>query len=979
MRPTIQKACLLILITTVFFLFLESSLTAKSFLPPSNQIIKCTVTRDTWISSVNEEKDGSNGGSKKLKLKGQQEYTLLDIDTSALKGKLISGALLHIHSESPEKAPLARIGISAISSEWTEGTSTNYSPQTGSSCFSQAEYKKRDWTYPGSTLMDVVFGYGNTIWKFANVTSPDTEGWQICAVDPDVVAARIANLSYGFCLYDEVGSTWSVKNASFLYEHFPNRFVSSRESFNSTPCIEIRVAGSDSVPPEPVTNIHAENMVLPPGEAFVKWDTPKDRGGGKTLGFQVSYKKGNAEISIPRYLIPMAGKPGQEVRMHIHNLPFQSGENIDLSIRPVDNAGNIGQAFSQTIQLSKGFEQAAVPPDAPEPFPPSEELPGVGEVKISVTDLVDKTDPENGKMIPDHPIGYKGGNHIFSAKEKTVRLQCARNETICFQLNLEGPARNISLKYSFDPYPALKSKVYQIANVKIADKNKMISILPDPLIPLEEENGTWKITASEQANQSLLCEVYIPHEESAGKKNGSLSISVGDQSLELKVDLTVWNFTLPDKLSFIPEMNAYGTVSPFQGYEYYRLAHEHRTCINRLPCGWNGKPAFAPEWRGNNFDWSQWDQKVSPLLDGTAFDDLPRKKEPVDVFYLPFSENWPVNLFAHYTPSYWADEAFAPQYSEELKKSFALFAAHCNEKKWHDTIFQFYLNNKVYYREKYPQSSAPWIFDEPVNTQDFWALRWYGILWHTALSRVKGNAQLWYRGDISYSQFGRNILWGIMDVTYIGANNAQKTRMKKEENMLWAKTCFAEYGTANKIEESNLQPVLWCLSAWSKGATGVLPWQTIGSKNAWENAEQTALFYPHPKGPMPSVRLKAFARGQQDVEYLMLFCDVFQLPQPVMAGWLKYTIDLNETIHKNSENDAGTLAFDKGDTIALWKFRYRLGKMLSAQAPPYKRSLADRTMPKRDMDNLPDIGYVRNAPQVESCKPVCETFTPVSK
>ncbi len=421
-------------------------------------------------------------------------------------------------------------------------------------------------------------------------------------------------------------------------------------------------------------------------------------------------------------------------------------------------------------------------------------------------------------------------------------------------------------------------------------------------------------------------------------------------------------------------MNAYGTVSPYKGYEYYRLAHEHRTCINRLPYGWNGLPSFAPAWDGDDFDWRKWDQKVEPLLDGSAFDDLPRKHEPVDVFYLPFSENWPVNIFEHYKPSYWADEAFTDQYQEKLKKAYTAFVKHCNEKKWHDTIFQFYLNNKIYHRKKFRQSSAPWIFDEPVNTQDFWALRWYGLLWRSAVHPVMGNAKMWYRADISYTQFGRNTLQGITDVEYLGGNNAQKTRMKHDEQILWGKSRFAEYGTANKIEESNIQPVLWCLSAWSKGAVGVLPWQTIGGKNCWKTAEQTALFYPHPEGPRPSVRLKAFTRGQQDVEYLTLFCDVYKRPRFAVAKWLSKTIDLKGNVRKSYMGDAGTATYDKGDVAELWKLRYRIGKMLSDRGPKYKQALINRDTPQWEMRSLPDIGYVPMAPEVEPYKPDCDNF-----
>ena len=186
------------------------SLTApKQFWPPTGQSIKCPVTRDAWVSAVGNEKIGNNGGAKKLKVKGQQEYFLFDIDPSQLKGKIITGAMLHLRSATPIRAPLARLGISTVGSRWVEGTSSSYRPQKGSSCFNQAEFKKRDWSYPGSTVMDVTFSRGHTIWKFADCSPPDEQGWQTCAVDPDVVATRIAGLSHGFFGYDEVGNIWS--------------------------------------------------------------------------------------------------------------------------------------------------------------------------------------------------------------------------------------------------------------------------------------------------------------------------------------------------------------------------------------------------------------------------------------------------------------------------------------------------------------------------------------------------------------------------------------------------------------------------------------------------------------------------------------------------------------------------------------------------------------------------------------------------
>ncbi len=73
----------------------------------------------------------------------------------------------------------------------------------------------KDWAFAGSHLMDVVFGSGHTRWKIADAAAPDGQGWKAVAVDPDIVAARAAGLSFGFCLWDEVGTTWSCDEQGF--------------------------------------------------------------------------------------------------------------------------------------------------------------------------------------------------------------------------------------------------------------------------------------------------------------------------------------------------------------------------------------------------------------------------------------------------------------------------------------------------------------------------------------------------------------------------------------------------------------------------------------------------------------------------------------------------------------------------------------------------------------------------------------------
>src|SRR5262249_47439006 len=102
--------------------------------------------------------------------------------------------------------------------------------------------------------------------------------------------------------------------------------------------------------------------------------------------------------------------------------------------------------------------------------------------------------------------------------------------------------------------------------------------LPDPIVPLESPSGAPAVAK----NGGLHVEVYVPHDLPAEEYRGTLTLSAsggaGRGTLSLPVSLRVWDFTLPDGLSFLPEMNCYGL--PDNERDYYRLAHRHRTVLN---------------------------------------------------------------------------------------------------------------------------------------------------------------------------------------------------------------------------------------------------------------------------------------------------------------------------------------------------------------------------------------------------------------
>lgn len=186
---------------------------------------------------------------------------------------------------------------------------------------------------------------------------------------------------------------------------------------------------------------------------------------------------------------------------------------------------------------------------------------------------------------------------------------------------------------------------------------------------------------------------------------------------------------------------------------------------------------------------------------------------------------------------------------------------------------------------------------------------------------------------------------------------------------------FTEYGSGNAPRDPNSQPLIWCLKAWGHGAVGILPWQTIGAERNFTDMSRSAkgeqaLFLPHDGKIIPSVRLKSFRRGQQDVEYLTLLGDVYDQPHFAIANGTAAVIDLSGKLRKRFETDAGTMYFDKANPTALWHLRVRVGEMVSAKKPPYKRVVRPMPTPNTSVNNVPDIGYVRVAPDLPSSKPV---------
>jgi hypothetical protein len=129
-----------------------------------------------------------------------------------------------------------------------------------------------------------------------------------------------------------------------------------------------------------------------------------------------------------------------------------------------------------------------------------------------------------------------------------------------------------------------------------------------------------------------------------------------------------------------------------------------------------------------------------------------------------------------------------------------------------------------------------------------------------------------FRADVSRPQWQRDTFDEFLEYNVVSQDSFRSYRplVLDRKHRFGQETVL--YGSNNPVGTSNAMAVAWSWDSWGLGADGVLPWQTIGNANSWNVADELALFYPSnvtsQTKPVPSIRLKAYCYGQQDVELL---------------------------------------------------------------------------------------------------------------
>jgi|GEM_PF-2010490 len=553
------------------------------------------------------------------------------------------------------------------------------------------------------------------------------------------------------------------------------------------------------------------------------------------------------------------------------------------------------------------------------------------DARVWALDDTDKVHPITGNLLSEGREVYNGvrpsqGNYrdhnsVWDASKQTIRLAAGRNEFVSFQVVIEkGRADLHKLFVSATDLFGSKDRISADRNVRLFKELYMPldgSWYPDALLPfeiagatpLELPDSTGPVRG--QRAQAIWVDIYVPRDLAVDTYSGQIMVLHRNTNRQavLRVELKVADFALPDKLGLDVDLMNYGFLNIERGWpdliqdtprhraierEFFRMAHAHRTTFAIVPYNHDGSipKGQKPELAGVGdeirvADWSSWDDRYGPVLSGEAFADLPRAREPVAHFFLPYNLMWPSDMRNWKTPRYRA---------EHLRVSEAT-RQHLAEKGWTKTLYEIYYNHKQQY------GFFPWNLDEPTRDEDLDALRYLGTVLNESFPKG-GPVRVAYRLDIGHfhcenvpecrypaaREASRKAyaalepfvaLWNIGAPHYF-ANLPEVRKLKAR-----GKTVYF-YGSTPQVAVPLIEGVLWGWRGYRYEADGVCVWNATDWGD-WDTdappadpytnaggryAGASMIVYPGARfgydGPIPSIRLKAMRRGLQDFEYLRL-------------------------------------------------------------------------------------------------------------
>jgi hypothetical protein len=559
----------------------------------------------------------------------------------------------------------------------------------------------------------------------------------------------------------------------------------------------------------------------------------------------------------------------------------------------------------------------------------------------------------------DYPAGdSSAGNSVWDATTKRVSLVSARNEFASFQLIIEAsqPASDVDVSFSEVRHSSGRKidgkylqlfKEWYVPVRRPSTGYEATSLGPgwyaDALLPKRRANlsSGFPFTIpdlynniSEQKNQAVWVDIFVPYEREAvppGEYTGSIDVTWKGGKDSLQVLLSVWDFALPQE-SHLPGDIWNGSMKNMPADEelrYYQLAAQHRF----LPLVYAYRPKLSINAGKPKLDWTEYDRRLSPYIDGSAFSQErgywgPGYGVPLHHVMLPFdiekhgdkSRAWPMAL---------PDAGPTPEYEQVWKEVARQVKEHLDPNPHWRKI------QKIAFLDG---------LDESYFDAAYEKMAYYGKLLHDAM----GRGWFKYRIDGGYSEeamekmFREIDLWVCHTVDFDLPKMAY-FRKKGVESWFYGPMIYEQErnsgcGSNTFLDlDLNINRAIGWLG-W-KYRSGWVEWEfDWNAYAAWyepENYKEPERIYNGSgqliyrgvvmgyQEPIPSIRLKLQRRGLQDYEYFWLLAQT--------KGAEQVDKLVNQVIYKNPFGKAAMLDTEiwKNNPDAWEKVRFSVGEMIA--------------------------------------------------
>ena len=509
----------------------------------------------------------------------------------------------------------------------------------------------------------------------------------------------------------------------------------------------------------------------------------------------------------------------------------------------------------------------------------------------------------------DYPAGdFRAANSVWKSASKTVSLKAARNEFVAFQVIVETsqPVTGVDVKFPGLAGPSgarlegnyaavFKEWYVQVRRATTGYEKSSLGPgwYPDALMPQRRANLFSAIPFSipdlynnipGQTNQALWIDLFVPEDRNAappGRYSGDFEVTWlgGHDSLHIALD--VWDFALPQENHLPGDIwnGSMRDMPPQEEMAYYQLARQHRF----LPLIYAYRPKLKIQGASVSLDWSEYDRRLAPYLDGSAFTAAygywgPGYGLPLDHVMLPFNVEkrgnkktaWPLAV---------PDAGRTPEYEAVWKETGRQIRAHLDQNpRWRGVTKIAFLDglDESYYEAAYEK------------------MLYYGKLLHEAMGRgwFKYRVDGGYARDVMARLSKEVELW-VSHTADFDINDVEYFRPKGVDTWFYGPMIYEQKKNSsvgsNTLTDLDLlvnRGIGWI--GW-KYRSGWVQWEfDWNAYAAWYEAEN----YKLPEGvyngsgqliyrgavmgygqPIPSIRLKAQRRGLQDYEYFWLLTE----------------------------------------------------------------------------------------------------------